>query len=55
MSHGIAEPPGDEPGNFSIPRTMTLVLKRIVWPDGSSSTDDFNVYEGELRAGRITG
>jgi hypothetical protein len=32
---------------------MTLVLKRIVWPDGSSDPDDFNVYEGELHAGRI--
>jgi hypothetical protein len=32
---------------------MDLVLKRIVWPDGSSSPDDFNIYEGQLKAGRI--
>jgi hypothetical protein len=32
---------------------MALVLKRIVWPDGSSRPDDFNIYEGDLQAGRI--
>jgi hypothetical protein len=32
---------------------MSLVLKRIVWPDGSSRPDDFNILHGGAAVGRM--
>jgi hypothetical protein len=32
---------------------MSLVLKRIVWPDGSSRPDDFNIMYDDTVLGRV--